>query len=75
MSGPFPVTAEGYRYSFNAMCKKTGKRWRGNGKLKSDSEYFFMKLVAKLNNTACPAGSVETLLDHGGESISKNFQY
>ena len=42
VSGPFPATVEGFKYSFNAICKKTGKRWRASGKLKSLSRPIFL---------------------------------
>ena len=75
VSGPFPPTVEGFIYSFNAICKKTGKRWRGAGRHKSESADFLTQLIAKLDNTAIPAGRVETLTsDHGGEVTSNEFQ-
>ena len=75
VSGPFPPTVEGFRYSFNAICKNTGKRWRGSGRLKSEAEEFLMKLIVRLDNTAIPNGWVETLTsDHGGDVLSKQFQ-
>ena len=61
VSGPFPPTPEGYVFSFNAICKQTGKRWRGAGRFKSDSAEFLRSLIARLDNTALPAGRVETL--------------
>ena len=66
VSGPFPPTIEGFIYSFYAICKKTGKRWRGAGRHKSESADFLTELIARLDNTAIPAGKVETLTsDHG----------
>ena len=74
VSGPYPPTAEGYICSFNAICKKTGKRWRGAGKFKSESVPFLKSLITRLNNTMMPAGKVETLTsDHGGEVVSNEF--
>ena len=75
VSGPFPTTVDGFKYSFNAICKKTRKRWRASGKLKSESSVFLMHLIANLNNTTQPPGRVEALTtDHGGESTSNSFQ-
>ena len=75
VSGPYPPTVEGYIYSFNAICKKTGKRWRGAGKHKSESAPFLRDLINRLNNTVMPPGKVETLTtDHGGEVVSTHFQ-
>ena len=66
---------EGFIYSFNAICKQTGKRWRGAGRFKSESAEFLQSRIARLDNTAVPAGRVETLTsDHGGEVLSNNFQ-
>ena len=56
VSGPYPPTVEGYIYSFNAICKKTGKRWRGAGKHKSESAPFLRDLITRLNNTVMPRG-------------------
>ena len=75
VSGPFPPTPEGYVHSFNAICKQTGKGWRGAGRFKSDSAEFLRGLIARLDKTALPAGLVETLTsDHGGEVLSNEFQ-
>ena len=60
VSGPFPPTPEGYVHSFNAICKRTGKRWRGAGRFKSESAEFLRGLIARLDNTALLAGRVET---------------
>ena len=62
-------------YSLNAICKATGKRWRQGGRFKSDAAEFLTHLILKLNNTAVPAGNVETLSsDHGGEVLSNEFR-
>ena len=40
-----------------------------------DAAEFLTHLILKLNNTATPAGSVETLTsDHGGEVLSNEFR-
>ena len=60
VSRPYPQSPEGKLYSLNAKCKATGKRWRQGGRFKSDAAEFLTHLILKLNNTAVPAGNVET---------------
>ena len=75
VSGPYPPTVDGFCYSFNAICKSTGMRWRDSGRQKSGSANFLTFLITQLNNTSKPPGKVETLTtDHGGEVLSNNFQ-
>ena len=75
VAGPFPQSPEGKLYSLNAICKATGKRWRQGGRFKLDAAEFLTHLILKLNHTATPAGSVETLTsDHGGEVLSNEFR-
>ena len=40
VSGPYPPTVEGFFFSFNAICKSTGMRWRDSGRQKSGSANF-----------------------------------
>ena len=45
------------------------------GRFKSDAAEFLTHLILKLNNTAEPAGNIETLTsDHGGEVLSNEFR-
>ena len=75
VSGPYPLSPESFKYSLNAICKATGKRWRQGGRNKSDAAPFLQHLIARLNNTASPPGRVETFTsDHGGEVLSNAFR-
>ena len=75
VSGPYPLSPDGFQYSLNAICKATGKRWRQGGRYKSDAAQFLQHLLARLNNTASPPGKVETLSsDHGVEVLSNAFR-
>jgi len=75
VSGPYQLSPDGFKYSLNAICKATGKRWRQGGRHKSDAAQFLQHLLTRLNNTASPTCKVETFTsDHGGEVLSNAFR-